>query len=298
MSSENVQAMVEVKSFFSFFYPSIEDDTQKRERAKEAELRAKEAENFAQTVKDPEKETKLRAIAVWYRARANNLHQDAIILLLQKERRRITAWSRVQHKKKDGQYRTKEGKYLDVGSRLICSSESFTILQWVLRFLEAEVRTTPSQEAMAYVTNQCSHIVSVIATDSVGIYPCGVAITPDNKKVYVVEGYSHRVSVIDTDNYHVVAVIEMGRKPDGIKITSDGKQGYVTHLGSNEVTVIDTSIYPMMATIFVEQQPNGVAITPDGNQVYVKHLGSNDNTLWFSVMREGGLPYRVAMIKD
>jgi hypothetical protein len=114
-----------------FFYPASEigEGTQKwvkiaQNYAKAAELRAKEAEHLAQTAKDPAKGTELRALAAWYRARA---HQYTIILLLQQERRRITAWIQIQKKKKEGQY-------LKVGSDPICSDESFTVLGMVLTF--------------------------------------------------------------------------------------------------------------------------------------------------------------------
>jgi YVTN family beta-propeller protein len=257
-----------------FFYPSSEigEGTQKwvkiaQNYAKAAESRAKEAENLAQTAKDPAKGSELRALAAWYRARA---HQYTIILLLQQEWRRITAWIQIQKKKKDGQYLTQAGRYLKVGSDSICTDESFTILGRVLTFLEAEAKTFQDQQTIAYVTNVFSNTISVIATDihavidtiRVGRDPKAVAITPDGSKVYVTNNGSRNVSVIATDNHAVIATIPVGRKPSGVVITPDGTKVYVANNGSNTVSVIATDNHKVIATIPVGewQWPSGVTI--------------------------------------
>jgi YVTN family beta-propeller protein len=222
-----------------FFYPSSEvgEGTQKwvkitQNYAKAAELRAKETENLAQTAKDPAKGTELRALAAWYRARA---HQYTIILLLQQEQRRITAWIQIQKKKKEGQYLTQAGRYLKVGSDSICTDEFFTVLGMVLTFLEAEVKTFQNRQTVAYVTNSGGfsinqiHTVSVISTDihavidtiRVGVNPYEVAITPDGTKVYVGANWEgNTVLVIATDNHTVIATIQVGvgSHPKGVAI--------------------------------------------------------------------------------
>jgi YVTN family beta-propeller protein len=238
-----------LKQFFD-----VEDDTQKRvkaaqKRAEVAELRAKEAENLAQAAKEPAKGTELRAIAAWYRAIADKLHQYTILLLLQKERRRITAWIQIQKKKKDGQYLTQAGRYLKVSLDSICTDESFTVLGMVLTFLEAEVKTSQDWQAIAYVTNYASHTVSVISTNDhkviatipVGGYSTGVAITPDGMKVYVMNNDGNTVTVIVTNNHAVITTVKV------VNLS-----GYVSVIAKNGHRVI--------ATIHPGKQPSGVAI--------------------------------------
>jgi YVTN family beta-propeller protein len=272
-----------------FLYPSseVEDDTQKRvktaqNRAEVAELRAKEVEDLAQTVEDPAKSAELRTSAAWYHARADKLQKYAIILLLQKEWRRITAWDRIQEKKKDDQYLTQEGRYLKVGSDPICPDESFTILGIFLPFLEAEVKIFQDRQAIAYIPNTDSDTVSVIATDihavidtiPVGKSPRGIVITPDGTEVYVVYGTNEEgISVIATDNHKVIATIPipMGKNLEGVAaITPDGTEVYVTNEDdrSSPVFVIATDIHAVIATIPMERCPNAIAITPDSTEVY------------------------------
>jgi YVTN family beta-propeller protein len=258
-----------------FFYPlsEVEDDTQKRvkaaqKRAEVAELRAKEAENLAQTAEEPAKGTELRAIAAWYRAKADKLHQYMIILLLQKEWRRITAWIQIQKKKKDGQYLTQAGRYLKVGLDSICTDESFTVLGMVLIFLEAEVKTFQDRQAIAYVAYYGSDTVSVIATDIPAVidtipvrgWPRGVAITPDSTKVYVASGGSNNVSVIATNNHAVITTIKVRERPGGVAITPDGTKVYMANYGDDTVSVIATDNHKVITTIRAGKHSAGVAI--------------------------------------
>ena len=54
---------------------------------------------------------------------------------------------------------------------------------------------------------------TVIATVPVGIYPIGVAVTPDGTKVYVANAGSDNVSVIDTATNKVTATVSVGSYP-------------------------------------------------------------------------------------
>jgi YVTN family beta-propeller protein len=162
-----------------------------------------------------------------YAVLENRLHRQRIISVLLGEQGRIRAWNQIQKKKKDGQYRTKEGKYLRVGSDPICPDESsFSILGMVLELLQAEARAAEKWQEVVYVANWVSNTVSVIATDSqaviatiqVGECPFGVAITPDGTKVYVTNWDSNNVSVIATDSQTVIATIQVEQGPYGVAI--------------------------------------------------------------------------------
>jgi hypothetical protein len=131
---------------------------QEDDRTEEAERRAKVFEDLAKVVKDPAEADEHRVRTAEYRAEADRRHWQRIILILQGERRRIKAWNQIQKKKKK-----KEGKYRTICFNSICSDLSFTILENVLMFLEAEVKGAWSRQMIVYLTNFVSDAVSVIA---------------------------------------------------------------------------------------------------------------------------------------
>jgi YVTN family beta-propeller protein len=58
----------------------------------------------------------------------------------------------------------------------------------------------------------------VVATIPVGKRPWNMAITPDGKKLYVANGRSNSISVIDTASNQKVADIAVGELPWGVAI--------------------------------------------------------------------------------
>src|SRR6267142_1574658 len=110
----------------------------------------------------------------------------------------------------------------------------------ILLSLGAGIGNAKSQaQTSAYVTN-LSGTVSVIDTTTntvvvtipVGIFPTGIAITPDGTRAYVVNQFvtnqgNNTVSVIDTMTNTIVATISVGRGPSEIAITPDGTRAYV-----------------------------------------------------------------------
>jgi YVTN family beta-propeller protein len=59
---------------------------------------------------------------------------------------------------------------------------------------------------------------TIIATITVGKRPWNMAITPDSKKLYVANGRSNSVSVIDTEKLQVSSEIKVGEIPWGVVI--------------------------------------------------------------------------------
>ncbi|HEX5463158.1 MAG TPA: hypothetical protein VFW88_00405, partial [Burkholderiales bacterium] len=58
----------------------------------------------------------------------------------------------------------------------------------------------------------------IIATIPVGHRPWNMAITPDGSKLYVANGRSDSVSVIDTATNKKIKDISVGKKPWGVAI--------------------------------------------------------------------------------
>jgi YVTN family beta-propeller protein len=113
----------------------------------------------------------------------------------------------------------------------------------------------------------------VTATVEVGLG--GVAVTPDGKFVYVANGGSNNVSVIDTAINTVTATVAVGLGPQGVAVTPDGKFVYVANKGSSTVSVIAAASNTVTATVGVEHSAeHKVAVSSDGRFVYVANFGS------------------------
>jgi YVTN family beta-propeller protein len=144
--------------------------------------------------------------------------------------------------------------------------QHLSIVLFLLLSIGAGLSTATAQaQIRAYVTNVSSDTVSVIdtptntvvATVPVGLFPFGVAITPDGTRAYVTNYNSNTVSVIDTATNTVVATILVGTFPFGVAITPDGTRAYVTYDRSNTVSVIDTATNTVVATVPVGPSEGG-----------------------------------------
>ena len=107
---------------------------------------------------------------------------------------------------------------------------------------------------------------------TVGNSPIGVAAHPNGTRVYVGNGSSNTVSVIDTTSETVIATIAVGNFPYGLALDPTGARLYVANAGALSVSVIDTATNSVVATIAgvggPGDSPYSVAVSPSGNFVY------------------------------
>ncbi|WP_233151604.1 YncE family protein [Pelomonas sp. KK5] len=131
--------------------------------------------------------------------------------------------------------------------------------------------------ALAYITNQGSHDVSVIdldmqrvvATVPVGRSPAGVVAASAIGRVFVSNPDSRDISVIDMATQAVVGRLEAGQGPVGIDASADGRRLYVAdwYAGQLLVYALDARGAPPVR-IPVGRAPAGVAAA-DGALAYV-----------------------------
>lgn len=111
----------------------------------------------------------------------------------------------------------------------------------------------------------------------------GLAITPDNSKVYVAGGQNNSIFVFDlltgkkTDSIDC-SVSEDGKYfPDGyigdMTITKDGSLIYAVDQTNFRLAIIDTRTMKVKRSVPVGRYPFGVALTPDEKKVYVANVG-------------------------
>lgn len=122
-----------------------------------------------------------------------------------------------------------------------------------------------------------------LAEIPVGLEPRCVALHPNGKEVYVTNGLSSTVTVIDT-KFKVVATIPVGTEPRGCALTASGRFLYVANHTEGTVSIIDTNMRQVVGTAIVGGNPTAIAVTNTGKD-------SNDRvfvTQIFAELRPGG----------
>ena len=94
--------------------------------------------------------------------------------------------------------------------------------------------------------------------------------------VYITNGGSNTVTVLDVVNLRQDRVIRVGSNPTGVAVNTKRNEVYVVNTGSNSVSVIDAEKNAVVATIPVHQRPYFVTVSRDGNRAYVANSGSNN----------------------
>ena len=151
-----------------------------------------------------------------------------------------------------------------------------------------------ADSSTAYISNQGGNSVSVLdltgdaptvtATISVGTHPNALLL--HGTTLYVTDGDSDEVSVVDTATNAVVRTIDLapyagaqvGSNPTGLALAPDGATLYVTQSGNNDVDVVDLASGSVAGSIPTAWYPSAVVASP--TKLYVanaKGLGAGPN---------------------
>jgi YVTN family beta-propeller protein len=111
-----------------------------------------------------------------------------------------------------------------------------------------------------------------------------LVVDPAHQSVYLIEGSSNQVTVIDTTTGTVKATIPVGNNPQRIALDPSLNRAYVTNFGvdgftnsgtpGSSVSVIDTTTNTVVNTIPGLSNPRGLAVDPTTNLVYVVNYWS------------------------
>jgi YVTN family beta-propeller protein len=123
----------------------------------------------------------------------------------------------------------------------------------------------------AYVSAEIGGVVSVVDVPSHKVVatvpidrsvpkPKGVVVHPNGQWVYVANGGSNEVAVIDRARNVVSSFIAVGKRPWGVAISADGRHLYTANGVSGDVSVIDTESGKVIATIPVGTRPWGLVV--------------------------------------
>jgi YVTN family beta-propeller protein len=95
----------------------------------------------------------------------------------------------------------------------------------------------------------------------------GLALSPDDRTLYVLNNTENRLYIVEADTGAGLARIEIGDHPVVARVAKDGRTLYVANWGGSEVAVVDVAD-PRAPTIVARLQtgahPNDLALTKDG----------------------------------
>ena len=116
----------------------------------------------------------------------------------------------------------------------------------------------------------------LLETIPVNKKPYALAVSPDQKFVYVPSHDSGVVDIIDIAANKVVQSVPVAPNPHWVTFDAVGDFVYIANHDSNVISVLETATNTVTATIPVGTSPHSLAVSPDGNQVAVVCFTSND----------------------
>lgn len=118
----------------------------------------------------------------------------------------------------------------------------------------------------------------------------GLAISPDNERVYVAGGQENVVYLFDLENGEKLSAIDCAVRTDSIdwshgyigdmKLSRDGKTLYAVDQINFRVVVIDTEQGEVVDNLPTGRYPFGITLSPDEKEAYVANVGLYEYS-WF-----------------
>ncbi len=136
------------------------------------------------------------------------------------------------------------------------------------------IASTGTLTRVDLATGKATHTIPV------GLHPTAMAWDEAHRRLYVANGNSDTVSVVDTQSNAVIRTIALqgfnvkvrGIAPTALALTSDGKTLYAACGGINAVAVIDTIAGSLSGLIPTAWYPNGLALDATGKHLAVSSL--------------------------
>ena len=134
--------------------------------------------------------------------------------------------------------------------------------------------------------------VAVAATFNQPMNSSPIALSADQRLLWVVNPHDDTVTVIRTDTNTVLATIQTGDEPRGVALDPDNKFAFVANAAGSSVTVImivNSSFANFAAvidrTLTTGAEPWNIVISPNGNRVFVANSGQDTITVINAVTR-------------
>ena len=117
---------------------------------------------------------------------------------------------------------------------------------------------------------------NIEASIQVGSEPSGLALSPLQDRLYVVNQTDENISVIDTATNQIIGnPIPTGHIPFDIIVHPSRPFMYVSNSGDNTISVFNTQTLELNTTVSVDQDPMEMGMTSDGSLLFVANSGSD-----------------------
>ncbi|MGA3022934.1 MAG: YncE family protein [Thermoplasmata archaeon] len=148
------------------------------------------------------------------------------------------------------------------------------------RPLAASSATSARSIAQGAGTTPASPYPGSVATQSipVGAGPTGVAYDSANDQLFVTNGGSDNVTVIQGDTDAIVGSIPVGSDPTGPAYDPRNGDVYVANMMSANVSVLNGTTDKVVETVPVEPYPLGVTYDSSNDDLYVEQAGTAPTT--------------------
>ena len=113
-----------------------------------------------------------------------------------------------------------------------------------------------------------------------------IAISSDDRRVYVVNTDSGSITAIDTATDTPLWELPVGVEPRSIALDPRGPRAYVSGFAAGTVSVVDLATGAPLATFATGRRPYGVVVSPDGGVLFVAESGAGAVALFDTGTRE------------
>ena len=142
-----------------------------------------------------------------------------------------------------------------------------------------QVALTPDARTLLVTRFDNALVFVDTATDTVqhtmllpGLFPNGVAVSPDGRLAYVTNFLDARsqLFVVDLAQRQIVGSVNLPNFPKSVFLTPDGSQAWVTHWRSSNISIVDTvSLTTSTQVNAGGTADNGLAFNPTGTRAYI-----------------------------
>lgn len=133
---------------------------------------------------------------------------------------------------------------------------------WVTNYGEGEVSTLSLVDGLT---------LTEIYTLTVGIYPHGIKLAPDDSRLYVTLQGADQLLTIDTATRQVVNNLTVGNAPHGLGLSPDGRYLWTGDLLSRTSTIVDSQRGATLAELDTgaTSNPHTIVFAPNGHTAYI-----------------------------
>ena len=134
-----------------------------------------------------------------------------------------------------------------------------------------------------YVANTSGDTLSIIDLDKrevmeeikIGNHPHGLALAPDERRIYCTLESERAVKFIDTSNEKTVATVALTGVPNQLAVTPDGRWLYIAINNKGAADVVDVQQQKVVKTLEIGKSPHNCYCPRGAHFMYVTSIGDH-----------------------